>query len=314
MREPLSGVLVVDKPSGPTSFDVVRRVRGLLKVKKAGHTGTLDPIATGVLPVCIGDATKIQGFITEADKEYEACVRLGVSTETQDAAGKVTAERPVPPLAREDLQRTLATFLGEIEQLPPMHSARKVGGKRLYELARKGEEVERERRKVTIDELDLIDWRPPDLIIHVRCSRGTYVRTLAHDLGEKLGCGGHLRWLRRTRTGPFTLDEAVGLDTLMELVHQGKRDEIAARLVPMREALASMPEIQLPARYARSVSFGHPLDIGDLRTLRAPPFPRGRRVRLIAPEGDLLAVAESTGEGQLRLLRVLRPAGEGGEG
>ncbi len=310
MTVPLSGVLVVDKPSGPTSFDVVRRVRGLLKVKKAGHTGTLDPIATGVLPVCLGDATKIQGFITEADKEYEACIRLGVATDTQDAAGKVTSERPVPVLSREQLQDALADFTGEIEQLPPMHSARKIAGKRLYELARRGEEIEREPRRVTIDELDLVAWEPPLATVHVRCSRGTYVRTLANDLGEKLGCGGHLKWLRRTRTGPFTLDEAIPLDTLMALAKSGRQGEIAERLVSMREALATMAQLELRAPHVRMVTHGQPLQIPELKDLGAPPYPRGRRVRLVSPEGLLIAVAESDGEGTLKLLRVLAEAGE----
>src|SRR5213080_981665 len=172
----VSGVVVVNKPSGPTSFDVVRRVKGLFKVKRVGHTGTLDPTATGVLPICVGGATKVAGFIAEGEKEYEATVRFGQITDTQDSAGRVLETRPVEGVTEDRVRETLRSFVGLIEQTPPMYSARKVEGKRLYELARAGEEVAREPRQVHIDEARLVSFRLPDAAIFVRCSKGTYLR------------------------------------------------------------------------------------------------------------------------------------------
>jgi len=189
MSSELSGVVVVDKPSGPTSFDVVRRVKGLFKAKRCGHTGTLDPTATGVLPICIGDATKVATFVSEGEKEYDAVVRFGEITDTQDSAGRTLETRPLDGLSEERVREALGSFQGLIEQTPPMYSARKVDGKRLYELARAGEEVPREARQVNIDEARLTFFRPPDAGIFVRCSKGTYLRTLAHDLGQRVGCG-----------------------------------------------------------------------------------------------------------------------------
>ena len=300
----LSGVVVVDKPSGPTSFDVVRRVRGLYKTRRAGHTGTLDPTATGVLPICIGEATKVASFVSEGEKEYDAVVRFGQSTDTQDAAGKVLWTRPVDDLSEERVRQALTGFVGLIEQTPPMYSARKVDGRRLYELARAGEEIEREARQVNVDEARLLFFRPPDAGIFVRCSKGTYLRTIAHDLGEKLGCGGHLRELKRVRVGPFGMEDSVGLDTLMAAAREG-RPALEKWVLPVSRALADLAELQLDVQLARRVAHGHAPGPADLSRLRAPPFSRGRKVRLIDPEGRVLAVAESDGVGTLKLLRVL---------
>ena len=307
----LAGVVVIDKPSGPTSFDVVRRVKGLFKVKRCGHTGTLDPTATGVLPICVGEATKVAGYVAEGEKEYEAVVRLGETTDTQDSAGKLLRTRPVA-VTREQVEAALAGFVGLIEQTPPMFSARKVEGRRLYELARAGEEVEREARQVNVDEAKATSFAPPDVGIFVRCSKGTYLRTLAHDLGEKLGCGGHLHELRRVRVGPFGIEESVGLDVLMALVKEGRRDELARWVQPISRALDGLAELRLDIQLARRVAHGHTPGPADLSRLRAPPFPRGRKVRLVDPDGRVLAVAESDGVGTLKLLRVLTggaPAG-----
>ena len=299
-----SGVVVVNKPSGPTSFDVVRRVKGLFKVKRCGHTGTLDPTATGVLPICVGEATKVAGFIADGEKEYEATVRFGQVTDTQDSAGRVLETRPVDGLTEDRVREALRGFVGLIEQTPPMFSARKVEGRRLYELARAGEEVERVPRAVTIDEARVTFFQPPDCGIFVRCSKGTYLRTLAHDLGEKVGSGAHLRELRRVRVGPFGIDEAVGLDALMAAAKVG-RDELLRHLLPMQRALEGLAELRLDPHLSRRVAHGHTPGPADLSRLRAPPYPRGRRVRLIDPEGRVLAVAESDGVGTLKLLRVL---------
>ena len=300
----LSGVVVVNKPSGPTSFDVVRRVKGLFKVKRVGHTGTLDPTATGVLPICVGEATKVAGFIADGEKEYEATVRFGQVTDTQDAAGRVLETRPVEGLTEDRVREALRSFVGLIEQTPPMYSARKIEGKRLYELARAGEEVEREPRTVNVDEARLTSYQPPDCGIFVRCSKGTYLRTLAHDLGARLGCGAHLRELRRVRVASFGIDESVGLDELMAAAKQG-RDELARYLKPLDRALEGLAELRLDPQLSRRVAHGHTPGPADLSRLRAPPYPRGRRVRLMDPSGHVLAVAESDGVGTLKLLRVL---------
>jgi tRNA pseudouridine55 synthase len=304
MAHEFCGVVVVDKPSGPTSFDVVRRVKGLFKAKRCGHTGTLDPIATGVLPICIGDATRIASYISEGEKEYDGVVRFGQTTDTQDSAGKTLLTRPVAELTEEKVAEALRGFVGLIEQTPPMYSARKVDGKRLYELARAGEEVEREARQVHIDEARLIFFRSPDAGIFVRCSKGTYLRTLAHDLGEKLGCGAHLRELKRVRVGPFSLEDSVGLDTPMAVAKEG-REGLERFVHPIARALSDMAELQLDLQLARRVAHGHAPGPSDLSRLKAPPFSRGRKVRLTEPEGRVLAVAESDGVGTLKLLRVL---------
>ena len=298
----LSGVVVIDKPSGPTSFDVVRRVKGLFKTRRCGHTGTLDPTATGVLPICIGDATKVASFVSEGEKEYDAVVRFGEITDTQDAAGRMLETRPLGDLSEERVRKELEGFVGLVEQTPPMYSARKVDGKRLYELARAGEEVERESRQVHIDEARLTFFRPPDAGIFVRCSKGTYLRTLAHDLGQRVGCGAHLRSLKRVRVGPFGLEDSVGLDTLMAAA---KEKQLEKYLLPISRALDELAELRLDTTLARRVAHGHAPGPADLSRLRAPPFSRGRKVRLLDPEGRVLAVAESDGVGTLKLLRVL---------
>lgn len=289
----MDGVLVIDKPRGPTSFDVVRQVRSFLRIKKVGHTGTLDPMATGVLPLCLGEATKIAGHILEGDKAYEATVRLGAETDTQDAEGKVVREAPVPPLSLELLEPALARFRGSFEQLPPMYSAVKVDGKRLYALARAGEEVERAARRVTVHELTLRDFSASELKLSVRCSKGFFVRTLAFDLGRALGCGAHLTALRRTASGPFTLAHALPLAQLQEL----SPEQLAARLVPMEQALVELPALPVSAAEAVKVKHGLPLELAEGRA--APG-----KLRVMSPEGRLLAVAEAV-EGRLRYLRVM---------
>ncbi|WP_257460493.1 tRNA pseudouridine(55) synthase TruB [Archangium lipolyticum] len=288
----MDGVLVIDKPTGPTSFDVVRQVRFLLKVKKVGHTGTLDPMATGVLPLCLGEATKVAGFITEGDKAYDAVVRLGAETDTQDAEGKVVSEAPVPALTSALLEEVLGRFRGTFEQVPPMYSAVKVGGKRLYELARAGEEVERASRQVTVYELVLRDFNATQLRLSVRCSKGFFVRTLAYDIGRALGCGAHLEALRRTMSGPFALAQSLPLADLPALAREP--EALAKRLLPVSEALVDLPAVRVSEADAARVSHGVPVE--------APAHPG--RVRVVGPSGTLLAVAEVV-RGRLRYLRVL---------
>ncbi|HEY8207868.1 MAG TPA: tRNA pseudouridine(55) synthase TruB [Myxococcaceae bacterium] len=285
----MNGVLVIDKPAGPTSFEVVQRVRSLLQVKKAGHTGTLDPMATGVLPVCLGEATKVAGLLTEGDKAYDAVVRLGVETDTQDAQGKVLAERPVPHLDRDALEAALQRFRGTFTQVPPMFSAVKVGGKRLHELARAGEEIPREGREVTVRELLLRDFSATELTLSVRSSKGFFVRTLAHDLGQSLGCGACLKALRRTASGPFVLARAVPLDRL-------DPKQAPSLVVPTAEALSFLPALTVSAADEVRVGHGVPLEV--------PPGMEGR-VRVLSRSGALLALAEVGQDRRLRYLRVL---------
>jgi tRNA pseudouridine55 synthase len=288
----MHGILVIDKPAGPTSFDVVQEVRSLLRVKKAGHTGTLDPMATGVLPVCLGEATKIAGFLTEGDKGYDAVIRLGAETDTQDATGKVIAERPVPALDRQVLEAALERFRGTFTQVPPMYSAVKVSGKRLYELARAGEEIPREGRQVTVHALVLRDFSATELTVSVRSSKGFFVRTLAFDLGRALGCGAHLKALRRTSSGPFTLDRALPLDRLRALGPEGAR----AYLWSMSDALGGLPALAVSEQDQARVTHGVPLEVG--RAVQG-------RVRVVAADGQLLALAEVGPDRRLRYLRVL---------
>ena len=209
-------VLVVDKPAGITSFGVVHRIKKWTGCRKVGHAGTLDPMATGVLLVCTGPATKRVSELMELEKEYEGTVELGMTTETDDAEGKVTGRCDVPPFSREDILAILEGFQGFIDQIPPMYSAIKKNGSRLYRLARRGMVVPRDPRKVTIHEINLLDWKPPFLSVRVRCSKGTYIRALARDIGERCGTGGYLKTLRRTRLGPYRADDAYTLETLRE--------------------------------------------------------------------------------------------------
>ena len=227
------GVLLVDKPSGLTSHDVVDYIRRRFGFKKVGHCGTLDPIATGLLVVVLERATKLQHHLTADDKAYEGIMRLGVSTDSQDADGKVLAEKPVPPLTSADLEQVFAKFRGDIQQVPPMISAIKYKGQPLYKLARKGKTVEREPRSVHIYELRLLTFDPPNAGFRVQCTKGTYVRTLCSDIGDALGCGAHIAELRRTRSGQFDLKDAKPLDALLNLT----REQLQAFIIPMLKLL-----------------------------------------------------------------------------
>jgi tRNA pseudouridine55 synthase len=241
-------VLNIDKPSGPTSFAVVSRVRRLCRIPKAGHAGTLDPLASGVLLVLLGQATRIARYLEALPKEYEADVRLGVETETDDLEGRVISEKPVPGLTKGEVVNLLESFTGEIEQVPPKFSALKKGGVPLYKLARQGRQVEPDPRRVFIYGLELVDMKPDILQIRVKCSKGTYLRSLARDIGRSLGCGGILSRLRRTAVGHFTGHQAVGLDEL-------DPESAAAKGFSIDQALSFIPEVELNADQA--VKAGH---------------------------------------------------------
>jgi tRNA pseudouridine55 synthase len=271
-------VLPVDKGPGVTSFQVVAQLRRVLRVRKMGHGGTLDPAATGVLPVLVGEATKLTPYLTELDKEYVATVRLGVVTDTQDSSGRVLATAPVPPLEREAVEGVLARFRGEIQQVPPMYSALHHEGRRLYELAREGREVARPPRPVTIHALTLESLTLPTLMLRVRCGKGTYVRTLAADLGEALGCGAALAGLVRTRVGPYTLDRCVPWE---EVVGGGDAARLWARLLPSDSAVAHLAAVTLDAARARAFLNG--------QTVPAET-PAGGLVRVYGPGPSFLGV------------------------
>jgi tRNA pseudouridine55 synthase len=228
----IEGVLLVDKPKGLTSHDVVYRLRRKLQMKKIGHAGTLDPMATGVLVMLIGKATRISQYLMSVDKIYEGEATLGVVTDSQDAEGEVMETRPVPELTEAQAREVMKTFLGDQYQTPPMHSAIKKNGVPLYKLARQGEEVEREPRFIRISAFNLLLFALPKLTFDLHCTKGTYVRTVAHDLGQKLGCGAHLSALRRTGSGKFKIDQCLPLEAIEEL----SLAEIEKRLIPVHEA------------------------------------------------------------------------------
>jgi tRNA pseudouridine55 synthase len=300
----VSGVLLIDKPVGPTSFDVVRSVKHALRVKSAGHTGTLDPNASGLLPVCVGDATRIAAFITAGVKEYEGVVHFGVTTTTLDAEGEITAQREVA-LTLEQVEAEVARLVGRQDQVVPMYSAHKVGGRRLYELAREGLEVERPSHEITVEEARLVEWAPPKARIQVRCSKGTYIRSLAALLGERLGVGAHLSALRRLSSGPFRVDAALDLAGFTALA-KANPEAARGRLLTVELALAELPECRLDARRAASVAFGNPVATADRAASGCPHLPAGAFARITDPDGAVVAVGESDAAGGLRLARVLR--------
>jgi len=232
----MEGILLVDKPRDHTSHDVVARLRGKLRMKRIGHAGTLDPMATGLLIILVGKATKVSQYLISLDKEYEGTVELGKVTNSQDADGEVMETRPVPPLTETELRTAMAGFLGDQYQMPPMFSAIKIGGVPLYKLARKGEEIEREPRFIRVVEWTLTRFGLPQFDFRLRCTKGTYVRTIAHDLGGRLGCGAHLAALRRTATDKFNVAQAL----TMEQIQAMSLPEIERSLIPVFQAVPTI--------------------------------------------------------------------------
>ena len=305
----MDGFLVVDKPAGISSHDVVARIRKIAGQKKVGHTGTLDPFATGVLPVALGEATKAITFLDESVKAYHAVMKLGSATDTQDCTGTVISEGDWRSLSPEQVAQAARCFIGAISQFPPMYSAVKQQGVPLYKLARRGEEVERAARDIIVHELTILRIELPLVEFSVNCSRGTYVRTLAADLGEALGCGAHLTELRRTRSGLFSLDNALTLDQAGEL---GASGSLSQALMPLSRALAHLPDYPLTDVGARKVSNGvAPKAMEFVESSRTLPAV-GERLRL-THEGSLLAVAAvvgapvADGKVNLRILRGFNP-------
>ena len=296
MTEQIDGILNIDKPAGITSMDVVRRIKRASGQKRVGHGGTLDPFASGVVPICLGRATRMMEYLVDGTKEYHATVRLGVETDTYDVDGEVVAESDASDIDIEAIRQALRRFVGMIEQVPPMYSALKKDGERLYNMARAGIEVEREPRSVHVIGIDVVDWSPPDLIIDVTCGRGFYMRSLAHDLGEVLGCGGHLQELTRTRNSAFNIDEALSLEEAETCFTEGTWQDM---LHSPDVAVRSMPAIVVDRSVADRVRNGRPLP----GALRIPFDQPGEECRVYGSDGEFLALMifdRSTGQWQPR--------------
>lgn len=285
----MNGIIVIDKPFGKTSHDMVYFVRKLTGIKKVGHTGTLDPAATGVLPVCIGNATKVCDMLTNADKAYKVTFILGMITDTQDAEGEVLAEQPIT-CTKEDIIKTIKSFEGEIKQIPPMYSAVKVGGKKLYELARAGVTVERKERVVTIKSIDIleIDEEKGAVTMTVECSKGTYIRTLCEDIGIRLGCGAYVNNLQRIKSGVFSLDNCF---TLEELLEKKEANSLLDCFISTEAVFADLPEVHLGKKEAKMVKNGVAVNQSGLA--------EGALYRVYGEEG-FLAVSKSV-DGKLYL-------------
>lgn len=274
----MNGIINIYKEAGYTSFDVVAKMRGILKIKKMGHTGTLDPDATGVLPVCIGNGTKLVELFSDHEKEYIAELKLGVATDTQDLSGEILKTSPVE-VSCEEIREAILSFVGEYMQLPPMYSAVKVNGKKLYELAREGKEVERKARLVSFREIEILSMELPVVKIRVVCSKGTYIRTLCNDIGEKLGCFGAMKSLVRTRVGRFKLEEAITLEELEQYRDAGKLADI---ILPSDSIFMHLPAVYAKPENCRFLDNGNAMYPNML--IKPPYFQEGQEVRMYGGE------------------------------
>jgi tRNA pseudouridine55 synthase len=274
------GILNLDKPRGPTSHDIVNRVRALTSIRRVGHAGTLDPMASGVLLVCIGRATRVSEYLMAGQKTYRARVRLGTTTDTYDAEGEIVKTSDPSKTSRREIETALERFCGTIEQVPPMYSAIKHKGQPLHKLAREGIEIERKPRKVDIFRAELTTWEPPEFTIEVACSPGTYIRSLAHDLGQALGCGAHLTELVRQASGTFLLDDAITLETLSRAASEGRWAKL---LLPIDRGLADFPALHLDVDGARRLCLG--------QAIASAPQRQGTLARVYGPDGTFLAIA-----------------------
>ena len=278
-NDTMSGVLVVDKPVGMTSHEVVQIIRRGTNIRRAGHTGTLDPRASGVLVILIGPAVRLSEYVSASDKRYQAVIRLGANTDTYDSDGKVTSTNPID-ITEEQFETELKKFIGEITQTPPPYSAIKMQGRPAYEMAREGEEVEMQPRIINVYSLDVLEWAPPEVTVDVHCSSGTYVRSLAFELGEKLGCGAMLSGLRRTKSGRFTLKDAVPLRKLIESFDNNSWYKF---VIPAAEALAEWTALSLNNEQVEAIRHGHRIP-GEGKA--------GEMVRGITEQGELVALLE----------------------
>lgn len=296
---PVNGILLLDKPVGMTSNQALQTAKRLLNARKGGHTGSLDPMADGLLPLCFGEATKVSSYLLDADKTYRTIVRLGERTSSGDLEGEVIERRPLGRLQEKMVQDVLLSFTGEVEQVPPMHSALKRDGVPLYKLARKGIEVERAPRLVQIYELELLRMEAEELELQVRCSKGTYIRSLAEDIGEALGCGGHITALTRLASGPFSLDNSISLEKLAALGAAGP-EALDALLVPMESALKDWPQVMLSDDAAYYIRMGQAVFV--------PKLASDGLVRLNCAEG-FLGIGQVMDDGRVAPKRLLGMAG-----
>lgn len=292
----ISGILLLDKPLGITSNSALQSVKRLFNAQKAGHTGSLDPLADGLLPICFGAATKVSAFLLDADKHYLVRVKMGVTTTTADAEGEVLETRPVTGISEQDIQRVITGFQGDIEQIPPMYSALKHKGERLYKLAREGVEIEREPRRVTIHSITMQNYIEPEFDLEVHCSKGTYIRTLAEDIGEKLGCGAHVSALRRTGVGPYEADSMVTMEQIQQLATEGfsALDEL---LLPIDSALQSWPEVKLTPDGTFYLRQG--------QAVLVPNAPTQGMVRLYDANGSFMGAGEILDDGRVAPRRMM---------
>ncbi len=282
IKNAISGILVVDKPVGLTSHDVVDIIRRGTNIRRAGHTGTLDPRASGVLVVLIGPAVRLSEFVSASDKRYQAILRLGSATDTYDAEGRFTQQSATPVnVTEQQFNEVLQRFVGEIEQTPPAYSAVKLHGRKAYEMAREGEQVELAPRKINVYHLEILEWAPPEVVIDVHCSSGTYVRSLANDVGTALGCGAYLVGLRRTKSGRFTLRDATPLRKLQEAFTTGNWYQY---LIPAAEALAEWPAVELNPDQVEEVKHGH--------RAKAAADAKPGLVRGVSMAGELIAIMD----------------------
>jgi tRNA pseudouridine55 synthase len=289
----VNGILLLDKPEAMTSNGALQIAKNMFHARKAGHTGSLDPIATGLLPLCFGEATKVSQFLLNADKHYRTVFKLGESTTTYDSEGDLIEKRPVT-VTRRGVERALRRFEGTIEQLPPMYSAIKRGGKSLYKLARRGIEVERVPRRIMIHQMQCLSLQGDLLELHIHCSKGTYVRALAHDLGEILDCGAHVQSLRRLAVGEFTVENAVTLD---ELEVQQTREAREALLLPVDMALSSLPDVHLTPLAAHYLCRGQPVSV---RHSHSPGW-----VRLYTGASQFLGMGQILDDGRVAPRRLM---------
>ncbi len=296
----VDGILLLDKPAGLTSNAALQKVKRLYRARKAGHTGSLDPLASGLLPVCLGEATKVSGFLLDADKHYWVSCRLGVRTATGDAEGEVLKTRPVDAVTEKRLREVMQDYSGDIDQIPPMYSAVKHQGQRLYALARQGVEVERAPRRITIHAMDLLNFRLPLVEIDVHCSKGTYIRTLVDDIGEVLGCGAHVADLRRFGVGPYGAAGMVTLDTLEERLAAGGEKALDDLLLPMESGLSQWPDVRLTGDAAFYLRQGQPVLV--------PHAPTAGLVRLYEGQRRFLGVGEILDDGRVAPRRLLNIA------
>jgi tRNA pseudouridine55 synthase len=292
----VNGILLLDKPAGLTSNAALQAVKKLYRARKAGHTGSLDPLATGLLPICFGEATKISGFLLDADKHYRVQCRLGVRTTTGDAEGEVVERRPVEGITADALHEVIAGFRGDIEQVPPMYSALKHKGERLYNLARQGVEVEREPRTVTIHALELLDFEADHAELRVHCSKGTYVRTLVEDIGAALGCGAHVYGLRRLGVGPFDESAMHDMESLEALAAEGYA-ALDRLLLPVEAGLAQWPIVKLSGDAAFYLRQGQPVLV--------PQAPTQGWVRLYEGERQFIGMGEILDDGRVAPRRLM---------